>query len=96
MILNQYCNRQSSDLPSKVKTIIPNFLPGKKDGLHEKDDQRTVTVSPVVRVPVELQHPPDVLKLEDESKRLAKPALMIECITEEADETWKKTMIAFL
>ncbi|GFU13770.1 transposon Tf2-6 polyprotein [Trichonephila clavipes] len=40
---------------SKNKTITPNCVPVKKDGLHVKDDQRTVTVSPVVKVSVELQ-----------------------------------------
>ncbi|GFX06584.1 hypothetical protein TNCV_3018181 [Trichonephila clavipes] len=31
----------------KNKTIIPNYKPVKKDGLHVKNDQRTVTESPV-------------------------------------------------
>ncbi|GFW09136.1 hypothetical protein TNCV_315471 [Trichonephila clavipes] len=51
---------------SKKKTITPILVPVKKDGLHVKDDQRTVTVSPVVKVPVELQHPSVLPKLEDE------------------------------
>ncbi|GFV04445.1 hypothetical protein TNCV_920651 [Trichonephila clavipes] len=54
---------------SKVKTITPNFVPVKKNGLHEKCDQITVTVSPVVRVPVELQHPSHLSKLEDADVR---------------------------
>ncbi|GFX19520.1 hypothetical protein TNCV_2074291 [Trichonephila clavipes] len=70
---------------SKNKTIIPNFKPVKKDGLLGKDDQRTVTVSPVVKVSVELQHPSDFLKLEDDLKRLEKPDLMIQCINEKPD-----------
>ncbi|GFX28497.1 hypothetical protein TNCV_1153061 [Trichonephila clavipes] len=57
---------------SKDKTITLNFVPVKKDGLHVKDDQRTVTVISVVKVPVELQHPSDLLKLEDGLKRLEK------------------------
>ncbi|GFU51281.1 hypothetical protein TNCV_3523481 [Trichonephila clavipes] len=32
---------------SKDKTITPNFVPVKKDSFHVKDDQRTVTISPV-------------------------------------------------
>ncbi|GFX28215.1 elongation factor 2 [Trichonephila clavipes] len=71
---------------SKNKTITPTFVPVKKDGLHVKDDQRTVTVSPVVRVPVELQHPSDLPKLEDDLKRLEKPDPMIQCFTEKLDE----------
>ncbi|GFW65331.1 hypothetical protein TNCV_395971 [Trichonephila clavipes] len=51
-----------------------------------KDDQRTVTVCPVVRVPVELSHPSDLPKLEDGLKRIEKLELMIQCITEEPDE----------
>ncbi|GFY68763.1 hypothetical protein TNIN_49691 [Trichonephila inaurata madagascariensis] len=46
-----------------------------------KDDQRTVTVSPV-----EFQHPSDLPKLEDGLKRLEKPDPMIQCITEEPGE----------
>ncbi|GFW02856.1 retrovirus-related Pol polyprotein from transposon 297 [Trichonephila clavipes] len=61
-------------------------VPVKKDGLRVKDDQRTVTVSPVVKVPVELQHPSVLLKLEDDLKRLEKPNPMIQCVTEEPDE----------
>ncbi|GFQ87634.1 hypothetical protein TNCT_316871 [Trichonephila clavata] len=65
---------------SKAKTITPNFVSGKKY------DKRTVTASPVVRVPVQLQNPSDFPKLEDGLKRSAKPATMIECITEEPGE----------
>ncbi|GFX34665.1 retrovirus-related Pol polyprotein from transposon 297 [Trichonephila clavipes] len=61
-------------------------VPVKKDGLHVKDDQRTVIVCPVVKVSVELQHPSDLLKLEDDLKRLEKPDPMIQCVTEEPDE----------
>ncbi|GFX71257.1 hypothetical protein TNCV_3410271 [Trichonephila clavipes] len=50
---------------SNNKTITPNF-----EGFHVKDDQGTVTVSPVVKVPVELQHPSDLLKLEDDLKHV--------------------------
>ncbi|GFX90145.1 elongation factor 2 [Trichonephila clavipes] len=71
---------------SKNKTITPNFKSVKKDGLHVKDDQRTVTVSPVVKVSVELQHPSDLPKLEDDLKRLEKPDPMIQRVTEEPDE----------
>ncbi|GFV96290.1 transposon Tf2-6 polyprotein [Trichonephila clavipes] len=71
---------------SKNKTITPNCVPVKKDGLHVKDDQITVTVSPVVKVPVELQHSSDLPKLEDDLKRLEKPDPMIQCVTEEPDE----------
>ncbi|GFV16509.1 transposon Tf2-6 polyprotein [Trichonephila clavipes] len=56
----------------KNKTITPNFKPVKKDGLHVKDDQRTVTVSPVVKLSVKLQHPSDLPKLKDDLKRLEK------------------------
>ncbi|GFT69091.1 transposon Tf2-6 polyprotein [Trichonephila clavipes] len=66
---------------SKNKTITPNCVPVKKDGLHVKYDQKTVTVSPVVKVSVELQHPSDLPKMEDDSKRLEKPDPMIQCIT---------------
>ncbi|GFQ80404.1 uncharacterized protein TNCT_568481 [Trichonephila clavata] len=76
-------NAQIDDFKRNVKTITPNFVPGKKDGLHEKDDQRTVNLSRVVRVPVELTNPSDLPKFEDGLKRLAKPAPMIECTTEE-------------
>ncbi|GFU41082.1 translational elongation factor-2 [Trichonephila clavipes] len=71
---------------SKKKKITPNLVPVKKDGLYVKDDQRTVTVSPVVKVPVELQHPSDLPKLEDDLKRLEKPDPMIQRVTEEPDE----------
>ncbi|GFU15296.1 elongation factor 2 [Trichonephila clavipes] len=71
---------------SKNKTITPNFVPVKKDGLHVKDDQGTVTVSPVVKVFVELEHPSDLPKLEDDLKRLEKSGLMIQCVTERPDE----------
>ncbi|GFV81330.1 elongation factor 2 [Trichonephila clavipes] len=70
---------------SKIKTITPNFKPVKKDGLLLKDDQRIGTVSPVVKVSVELQHPSDLPKLEDDLKRLEKPNPMIQCITEKPD-----------
>ncbi|GFV56192.1 hypothetical protein TNCV_3265991 [Trichonephila clavipes] len=62
---------------SEKKTITPNFKPVKKDGLHVKDDQRTVIVSPVVQVPVEFRHTSDLPKLEDDLKRLEKSDLMI-------------------
>ncbi|GFY47329.1 elongation factor 2 [Trichonephila inaurata madagascariensis] len=71
---------------SKNKTITPNFQPVKKDGLHVKVDQRIVNVSPVVRVPAELQHPSDLPKLEDGLTRLAKPDPMIKSIIEETGE----------
>ncbi|GFY20196.1 elongation factor 2 [Trichonephila clavipes] len=70
---------------SKNKTITPNCVPVKKDGLHVKDDQRTVTVSPVEKVSVELQHPSDLPKLEDDLKRFEKPDPMIQCITGKPD-----------
>ncbi|GFY09037.1 transposon Ty3-G Gag-Pol polyprotein [Trichonephila clavipes] len=71
---------------SKVKTITPNFVPGKKSSLHDKDDQRTLTVNHVVRVVIELQHPFDLPKLEDGLKRLEKSDPMIQYITEEPGE----------
>ncbi|GFY59324.1 hypothetical protein TNIN_314051 [Trichonephila inaurata madagascariensis] len=71
---------------SKDKEITPNFVPVKKDGLHVKDHQRTVTVSPIVKIPVELQHPYDLPQLEDCLKRIEKPDPMIQCVTEESDE----------
>ncbi|GFW83205.1 eukaryotic translation elongation factor 2a, tandem duplicate 1 [Trichonephila clavipes] len=71
---------------SKNRTITPNFKPVKKDGLHVKDDQRTVTISPVVTVPVELHHPYDLPKFEDGLKHLEKSDPMIQCITENPDE----------
>ncbi|GFX43711.1 elongation factor 2 [Trichonephila clavipes] len=71
---------------SKNKTITPNCVPVKKDGLHVKDDQRTVTVSPVVKVSVEFQHPSDLPKLEDDLKRLGKSDPMIQCVTEKPDD----------
>ncbi|GFT20774.1 retrovirus-related Pol polyprotein from transposon 297 [Trichonephila clavipes] len=71
---------------SKNKTITPNCVHVKKDILHVKDDQRTVTVSPVVKVSVELPHPSDLPKLEDALKRLEKSDPMIQCVTEESDE----------
>ncbi|GFY71316.1 hypothetical protein TNIN_379901 [Trichonephila inaurata madagascariensis] len=61
---------------SKVKTA-PNCVSVKKDGLHMKGDQRTVTISPVVKVHVELQHPSELPELEDGLKRLEKPDSMI-------------------
>ncbi|GFR01339.1 retrovirus-related Pol polyprotein from transposon 297 [Trichonephila clavata] len=73
---NDFENNIAPDIPqiceSDVKTITPKCVPGKKVGLHE-DDQKTMTASPVVRVPVELQHPSDLPKLEDGFKRSAKP-----------------------
>ncbi|GFQ90585.1 retrovirus-related Pol polyprotein from transposon 297 [Trichonephila clavata] len=82
-------NNIAPDIPqicqSAVKMITPNFVPGKKDGLHE-DDQRTVTVSPVVRVHVELQNPSDLPKLEDDLKRLAKPDPLTQYVIEEPGE----------
>ncbi|GFW58419.1 translational elongation factor-2 [Trichonephila clavipes] len=56
-----------------------------KDGLHVKEDERTVTVSPVVKVSVEIQHPSDLPKLEGDLKRFEKPDHMIQCITEKPD-----------
>ncbi|GFV93053.1 hypothetical protein TNCV_2551441 [Trichonephila clavipes] len=56
-----------------------------KDGLHVKNDQITVTVSPVVKVSVELQHPSDLPILEDDLKCLEKPDPMIQCMTEKPD-----------
>ncbi|GFQ65312.1 transposon Tf2-6 polyprotein [Trichonephila clavata] len=83
-------NNIAPDIPqiyqSKVKTVTPNFVPGKKVGLHE-DDIRTVTVSPVVRAPVELQHPSDLPKLEDGLKHLAKPDPLIRYFIEELKNT---------
>ncbi|GFU93208.1 translational elongation factor-2 [Trichonephila clavipes] len=80
---------------SKNKTITPNCVPVKKDGLHVKYDQ-TVTVSPVVKVPVELQHPSDLPKLEDDLKRLEKPDPMIQCVTEKPDEYIVSNSVEFL
>ncbi|GFT69714.1 elongation factor 2 [Trichonephila clavipes] len=71
---------------SKDNAITLNFVPVKKDGLHVKDEQRNVTLCPVVEVPVELQHLFDLPKLEDDLKRLGKPDPMILCITEEPGE----------
>ncbi|GFY43526.1 elongation factor 2 [Trichonephila inaurata madagascariensis] len=85
---NDFETNIAPDVPqmhqSKVKTKTSNLVPVKKDGLHVKDNQKTVTVSPVVRVPVELQHPCNLPKLD--SKRSKKPDPMIQCITEEPDE----------
>ncbi|GFY75456.1 hypothetical protein TNIN_63001 [Trichonephila inaurata madagascariensis] len=66
---------------SMEKTITPILEPGKKHSFQEKDDQRTVTVSTAVKVPVELQHPPDLLKLEDGLNRLEELDPIIQCIT---------------
>ncbi|GFY72593.1 translation elongation factor 2 [Trichonephila inaurata madagascariensis] len=77
------CAEEAATLSSKDKTITPDFAPVKKDGLHVKDDQRIVTASPVVRVPVELQHPSNLPKLEDGLKRIEKTGPMIYCITDE-------------
>ncbi|GFW32642.1 uncharacterized protein TNCV_3678901 [Trichonephila clavipes] len=71
---------------SKNKTITSYFKRVKKDGLHVKDDQRTGTVSPVVKVSVEFQHPSDLTKLEGDLKRLEKPDPMIQRVTEESNE----------
>ncbi|GFQ70904.1 retrovirus-related Pol polyprotein from transposon 297 [Trichonephila clavata] len=77
-------NNIAPDVPqiyqSKVKTVTPNFVPGKKVGLHE-DDEKTVTISPV-----ELQHPSDLPKLEDGLKRLAKPDPLTQYVIEEHGE----------
>ncbi|GFW00510.1 transposon Tf2-6 polyprotein [Trichonephila clavipes] len=70
---------------SKNKTITPNCVPVKKDSLHVKDDQRIVTVSPVDKVSVELQHPYVLPKFEDDLKRFEKPDPMIQCITGKPD-----------
>ncbi|GFR05656.1 retrovirus-related Pol polyprotein from transposon 412 [Trichonephila clavata] len=82
-------NNIAPDIPqicqSDVRTITPNFVPGKKVGLHE-DDQKTVTASLIVRVPVKLQHPSDLPKLEDGLKRLAKPDPLIQYVIEEPGE----------
>ncbi|GFV22344.1 elongation factor 2 [Trichonephila clavipes] len=67
-----------------LNTTLRGF--SKKDGLHVKDDQETETASPVVKVPVELQHPSELPKLEDDLKRLEKPDPIIQCVTEEPDE----------
>ncbi|GFW29467.1 elongation factor 2 [Trichonephila clavipes] len=45
-----------------------------------------MTVSPVVKVSVELQHPSDLPELEDDLKRLEKSDPTIQCVTEELDE----------
>ncbi|GFY61625.1 hypothetical protein TNIN_348781 [Trichonephila inaurata madagascariensis] len=66
----------AGEVMSKVKTA-PNCVSVKKDGLHMKGDQRTVTISPVVKVHVELQHPSELPELEDGLKRLEKPDSMI-------------------
>ncbi|GFV61468.1 hypothetical protein TNCV_2938101 [Trichonephila clavipes] len=67
---------------SKSKTITPNFVPVKNDGLHVKDDQRTVTVSHVVKVPDVhvVKHPSDLPKLEDDLKLLEKSDPVIQCV----------------
>ncbi|XP_055944093.1 eukaryotic translation elongation factor 2-like [Argiope bruennichi] len=118
----------------KVRIMGPNYIPGKKDDLHEKSIQRTVimmgryvepiedvpcgnicglvgvdqflvktgtistfkeahnmrvmkfSVSPVVRVAVEPQHPSDLPKLVEGLKRLAKSDPMVQCIIEESGE----------
>ncbi|GFR30260.1 hypothetical protein TNCT_216331 [Trichonephila clavata] len=48
-----------------------------------KRTKKTVTVSPVVRVPVEIQHPSDLSELEDGLKRLAKPDPLTQYVIEE-------------
>ncbi|GFX85885.1 hypothetical protein TNCV_2472871 [Trichonephila clavipes] len=51
--------------PLKIKTIIPNSVPGKKDDMHEKDAQGTVIVCSVMTIVAEPQHPSDLPKLKD-------------------------------
>ncbi|GFR06766.1 translation elongation factor 2, partial [Trichonephila clavata] len=118
----------------KVRIMGPNYVPGKKEDLNEKNAQRTVimmgryveaienvpcgnicglvgidqylvktgtittfkeahnmrvmkfSVSPVVRVAVEPQHPSDLPKLVEGLKRLAKSDPMVQCIIEESGE----------
>ncbi|GFV07132.1 hypothetical protein TNCV_3601521 [Trichonephila clavipes] len=83
-------NALMQDIPqiyqSEVKTIIPSFVHGKKS-FHEKV---SVKINPVARVPVELQYPSDLPKLEVVLKRLEKPNPMIQCITEEPGESQMK------
>ncbi|GFQ90331.1 hypothetical protein TNCT_173181 [Trichonephila clavata] len=67
---------------SKVKTITLNFVPGKKDDLREKDDQRTVIISPVVKS----SHTSDLPIFEDGLKHLAKPNPLIQSVIEETGE----------
>ncbi|GFY44961.1 hypothetical protein TNIN_138611 [Trichonephila inaurata madagascariensis] len=69
------------DAPSTTTLKGADAIKNEKDGLHVKDDQRTVTVSPV-----ELQHTSDLPKLEDDLKCLEKPDPMIQFITEKRDE----------
>ncbi|GFY66711.1 elongation factor 2 [Trichonephila inaurata madagascariensis] len=71
---------------SKVKTIIPNYVPRKKDDLHEKKSQGNVTANSVVRVAVEPEHPSGFHKFVDDLKYLAKSDPMIQCIIEESGE----------
>ncbi|GFV44158.1 transposon Tf2-6 polyprotein [Trichonephila clavipes] len=52
----------------------------------ERRPKNCVTVSPAVKVSVELQHPSDWSKLEDDLKRLEKPDPIIQRVTEESDE----------
>ncbi|GFW91917.1 elongation factor 2 [Trichonephila clavipes] len=70
---------------SKDKTITPNLVPVKKDSLQLKEDKK-MTVSPVVKGIVELQHPSDLSESENSLKILEKPDPMIHCITEETYE----------
>ncbi|GFT49446.1 elongation factor 2 [Trichonephila clavipes] len=71
---NQWRNRESSSLKSQVLNPQVGFY------------KRTVIVNPVVRIAVELQHPYDLSKLEDDLKRLAKPDCKIQCFIEEPGE----------
>ncbi|GFY73268.1 hypothetical protein TNIN_32361 [Trichonephila inaurata madagascariensis] len=70
--------------------ITPNRVPVKKDGSDVKDDQRTVIVSPVVKVPGELQHPSDLPKLEDDLKHLEKSEPMIQFVPESVPKEIKR------
>ncbi|GFU31464.1 hypothetical protein TNCV_3538901 [Trichonephila clavipes] len=76
----------SSNLRLKDQDDNPNFVFVKKDGLHVKNEQITVTVCPVVRVPVELQHPYDLPELEDGLEHLVKSDPINQCITEKPEE----------
>ncbi|GFR30258.1 hypothetical protein TNCT_216321 [Trichonephila clavata] len=81
----EYNNNYEKTSQSDVKTITPNFVHGKKDGLHE-EDQKTVTVSRVLRVPDETQHPSDLSELEDGLKLLTKPDPLTQYVNEEPGE----------
>ncbi|GFS86204.1 elongation factor 2 [Trichonephila clavipes] len=71
----------------KLNSTFRRFSKSKKYSFHDDYDQRTVTVNHFERVPVELQHPSDLPKLEDGLKRLEKPEPMIQCNTEEPGES---------